>query len=91
VELNRRRQHHNKKERRKHEHGVEGELHPNFMPSNEGILRTIKEQQDSSVNVLEVELSHRYPVETVLVELLRVVNEFSPDIKPKVFKEHICV
>ena len=28
VELNRRRQHHNKKERRKHEHGVEGELHP---------------------------------------------------------------
>jgi len=89
VEVQRRSLEAAKKERRKHEHGIVGELHPNFIESTRDIFNHLQEEKNPSVNMFEISLTHFYPIITFLKELTTLIGDVSPDIRPKVSRSSL--
>lgn len=86
IEIQRRLELDNRKERRKHEHGIKGELHANYHECAPTIFDNLIKEGAQSMHKQVGYLTQQYPLELVMKEFVKEMNDKSGDIVPKVYK-----
>ncbi|XP_065662266.1 KICSTOR complex protein SZT2 isoform X3 [Hydra vulgaris] len=86
IEIQRRTELSIRKERRKFENGLSGDLHYHYSGCAHSLFDELINMENASLLKHVGLLTHHYSMEIVLNEVVKEFLKCSPDIKPKVFK-----